>query len=171
MAKTVVIRITNESAPGSPSPDGKDNTKKKEPKPKKDDEEKESNYLKTVKAFSKPFTAMIKQAAETGFNRYIDMSEDYKAQIGVQNGKAIIGVATSIFDSSKSMANQGLALAGPAGSLIGGMLGLLHGAIKVSMQAGKTLAEQNRTLQEQAYSLYFTTARAGMVNYSRGTEN
>lgn len=171
MAKTVVIRITNDSAPSSPSPDGKDNTKKKDPKPKADDEEKESNYLKTVKAFSKPFTAMLKQAAETGFNRYLDMSEDYKAQMGVQNGKAIIGIVTSIFDSTTSMTRQGMALAGPAGGFIGGMLGLLYGTAKVDMQARKTLAEQNRTLQEQAYSLYFTTARAGMVNYSRGTEN
>lgn len=167
MAKTVTIRILNESIPSSPSPDAKSDERKNKP----EGSGSSSNELKMAKAFFKPVTSMVFQAAEAGFNRYLDMSEDYKAQIGVQNGKAIINIGKDVYNSTKSFAKMGMALGGPAGGMIGAFVGLVTSAGRIRLQAAKTLAEQNRSLQEQAYSLYFTTARAGMVNYSRETEN
>lgn len=167
MAKTVTIRILNESSPNSPSPDAKSNKKKNKP----EGSSSSSNELKMAKAFSKPVISMVFQTAEASFNRYLDMSEDYKAQIGVQNGKAIINIGKDVYNSTKSFAKMGMALGGPVGGMIGAYVGLITSVGRIPLQAGKTLAEQNRNLQEQAYSLYFTTARAGMVNYSRGTEN
>lgn len=167
MAKTVTIRILNESSPSSPSPDAKSDERKNKP----EGSSSSSNELKMAKAFFKPVTSMVFQTAEAGFNRYLNMSEDYKAQIGVQNGKAIINIGKDVYNSTKSFAKMGMALGGPVGGMIGAFVGLITSAGRIRLQAGKTLAEQNRSLQEQAYSLYFTTARAGMVNYSRGTEN
>lgn len=172
MARTITIRIMNADGTSSPSPDPNaedtgNGKEKASPNPDKRNK-KAKNFAKTV---TKTAMSQVIAIAEAGYSRYLSMSEDYKAQTAMENAKAVIGVAKSTFATTKSMTKAGAIAGGPVAAVVGFAVGLVTSTIKTAIQARKTLAEQDRQLQEEAYALYFANARAGMVNYSRGTEN
>lgn len=112
----------------------------------------------------------LRTLSDMGYSRYIDLTEDYMAQMGAQNMQAHLSRIGTLSGSTISGAMVG-AKFGPIGAIIGSIVGFGMGGFRNELSVRRTIAEQERALHEEAYSLYFNTLRAGAVNYSRGTEN
>lgn len=168
--RTITIRIVNDSdnSPDEPSADAKGNDNKAPSK----DAKKNKNSAKQAMAFytTMQVVATIKQFGETSYNRYTSLLENYKSEVAQENARREIGLVANVISSTISGAIIGSKF-GPIGTAIGTIVGLTTSVARNVMTVNSTLEQQNRAVHEEAYSLYFNTERAGMVNYSRGTEN
>ena len=121
--------------------------------------------------FTKQTLQTIKSTVMLGYSRYQNLTEDYQGQQVMQNAQAVIGEVASVGGATISGAMTGAKIGGPWGAVIGAVLGTVTGIAGAVNKRAETFAQQEKQLHEEAYSLYFNTERAGMVNYSRGTEN
>ena len=119
---------------------------------------------------TKQAIGMLKTVAQTSYSRYTDLTEDYKSQAIRSNASAQLDRFGTVTGSAVSGAIIGSKF-GLAGIVVGAIVGLGTGLYKINLAQQNTLYEQSKAFHEEAYSLYFNTARAGMINYSRGTEN
>ena len=165
--RTITIRIVSDSASVEPSADagGRKRSEAEKEKSKRTAAIQAISYLTTTQ-----IVGTVKQYAEAGYGRYLDLTEDYKAGTARQNAMAHISRVTNVAASAIGGAVMGAKL-GPLAAIIGAVVGIAGSIAKNELQRYQVLAEQTKSIHEEAYSLYFNTARAGMINYSRGTEN
>lgn len=104
-------------------------------------------------------------------SKYASLTDDYEYGIAVQNARANLNVVGSIAGSTISTATIGAKAFGVAGAAVGAAVGVALGGVTVAVKAQQDLASQQTALNQQAYSLYYSTERAGLVNGSRYTEN
>ena len=180
--RTITIRIVSQQN-SAPSPDAQSGESMDVSKPsaRADSGEGSGNEgggspLKATIAaaafyLTKETISTVRSYAMAGYGRYINLTEDYQAEQAMQNQQARLNMISSVASSTTSGAAFGLSVGGPIGAIIGGIVGLVVGGLKEKEKIQETLAEQERQLHTEAYSLYFNTVRAGQVNYSRGTEN
>ena len=173
MAREVVIRITTDSPrdPGnSVSPEAGSNT---DSRTSVSSERSASSYNKSqiiAQQITQRVVSEAKSVIMYSANRFFDYTEDYKTEQASQNVQAVTNVISSFVGSAMTGAAMGSAL-GPVGTVVGAVIGGAASVIKTEIGKKKTKYEQDRALREEAYGLYFQTERAGMVNYSRGTDN
>lgn len=115
--------------------------------------------------------AILMEEATYSFGKYASLTDDYAYDLAERNAKANIGVVASVAVNTLSMATIGAKAGGVPGAVIGAVIGTVAGGAQAYMKAKETLATQQTELNQQAYSLYYSTERAGLVNGSRYTEN
>ena len=177
--KNITIRILSDSSSSSiadkaPSADVSAIKEKKSPSVAQNKKSGEGvgalAYLAAYNLTSQSI-ALAKTFAQISYGRYTDLTEDYKSQAIRSNAEAHLNRFGAITGSAISGALLGSKIAGPAGAVVGMAVGISLAAVKNEIARQNTLYEQSKAIHEEAYSLYFNTARAGMINYSRGTEN
>lgn len=108
-------------------------------------------------------------------NDYIDswwmLEEDYVGQTNVSNAKAVIGIVSNVGKSTINGALTGAKIGGAPGAIIGAAIGLTTSGFDTALKARATVVNEYRSLEETAYSQYFSGVRYGLINGGRGTEN
>lgn len=168
-AKEIVIKIYS-SEEGSKEPSSTPEKNPSEPSVDAKPMAKKAATAAAAAYITKNAIQVVKTAMSASYGRYLDLSEDYKAQVGQENLKAHINEIASIGSSIASGAYLGMKF-GPVGAILGAVAGAVVGVTKAVFSRQITMSNQAKAIHEEAYSLYFNTSRAGMINYSRGTEN
>lgn len=168
--RTITVRIVSEDERVAPSPDA--NSGAGGSKPKAEADRKNQNGKKFFSAYvTGEVLATAKTIAEAGYSRYVSLTENYVAETSQQNMNAQMGRFFSVAMNTVAGAKLGMMAFGPVGAALGTITGFATSLVRNEIARGRNLAEQARSVHQEAYSLYFNTERAGMINYSRGTEN
>lgn len=171
--RTITIRIVSDNDE-KPQSDAHSSSVEKAEKPSSDATDKKNDRSASTKAAAAFVTmqtvSMAKSFAMVGYSRYSDLTEDYISQTASQNARARISEGASFVATQLAWTKLG-AQFGPIGAVVGAAVGTTMAGLNTALRRAENIAEQARSLHEEAYSLYFNTARAGMVNHSRGTEN
>jgi hypothetical protein len=170
--KNITINIISEGGTGGRAPSADAGADEEKEAEKASAEAKKKNVR--VAAFSSYVTAQAlataKSMMQIGYDRYVTLTENYVAQTAVANMQNHINRFANVAGSTLGGAYLGAKL-GPMGAIAGAVIGFVTSGIRNEISRTVTLNEQARAVHEEAYSLYFNTARAGMINHSRGTEN
>ena len=112
-----------------------------------------------------------KRAAEDYIDSWWLLEEDYVGQTNVNNAKTVIGIVSNIGKSTINGALTGAKVGGAVGAVVGAAIGLGKSVTDTVFGARKVLVDEYRSLEQTAYSQYFSGVRNGLISGSRGTEN
>lgn len=159
MAKEVVVRILSGGEDRSPNPTAATEAKK----PNSNAKNSRSTTQIVGMYVANKVWSTLKAEAQYHAGKYLNMTENYKAEVTVQN-------AVSTIDDI-----MGIATASMAGFQMGGVAGMAVSATAAVLS--KTTSKLHRyedaakSIIENAYSNYFYGERAGFVVGKNGTEN
>ena len=167
--RNITVKIISETVQDSPSADnGADDNKA--PSPEADDKKKISAVNSFASQITKTITSEIVSDANYYMGRYYSMAEDYKGQQNNANTMKIINMTTGLASTSFRFGKLGAAF-GPIGAVIGATIGVGVSLARNYMSATKEYNNAMLAIQENAYSNYFYSERAGYIDGSRGTND
>lgn len=128
------------------------------------------NVLFAVTVASQAQTIILSEA-QYSMSKYASLTDDYEYGVALENAKANLNMVGNVAQNMLSDAVVGAKAGGVMGAVVGAAVGLASGVTRIFVRTQQVLASQETQLNQQAYSLYYSTARAGLVNGSRYTEN
>lgn len=105
----------------------------------------------------------VKSDAEYGVGNWYSREEDYIGQTNVEKAKEAISIASSI--------GKAAAAGFEAGGTVGAVVGVALSVGQTIINARKTVVDEYSQLDSAAYSQYYNSKRAGLVNGSKGTQD
>lgn len=124
----------------------------------------------TLYALNEVKNSIVKTASQ-GWNRHIDMKEDYLASNNMNEIKAKLGAVKSYASAAVTGAKMGFSVGGPIGAVVGaavGTVGNLGNRVINYALAQTRYNEQNNAMNAQTN---FSRVRMGLMDGGRGTEN
>lgn len=124
----------------------------------------------TLYALNEVKNSIVKTASQ-GWNRHIDMKEDYLASNNMNEIKAKLGAVKSYASAAITGAKMGFSAGGPIGAVVGaavGTVGNLGNRVINYALAQTRYNEQNNAMNAQTN---FSRVRMGLMDGGRGTEN
>lgn len=113
---------------------------------------------------------IIKTSVLYGLERYYNLTENYKAEQDLQNTLNVISNFSDGWTSTFGGALVG-AKAGPAGAVIGGVIGLGAWGINTMISAKKAWDQQDLNLTSMRKQSVYQKVRLGLIDDGRGTQN
>ena len=115
--------------------------------------------------------SIVESAADFAINRYTTLQEDYLTAQAYSNVKDTINRAKQFGGSVLSGASTGMATAGPVGAVIGAVASVANFGVTQYMEYQKRMSSFYQQLNATNFQTSFSSARLGLVNNGRGTEN
>lgn len=112
----------------------------------------------------------IKSTALYSAQKYFNLTENYKAQMDLNNTLSVIEHISNIGTSILGGAIAG-AKFGPGGAFAGAVAGTITAGVNVAINAAKAWDQQNLSLTQMNMQSAFQRTRLGLVDDGRGTLN
>ena len=113
---------------------------------------------------------IVKNGVMYHINRYYNLTENYKAEVMLDNTLSVINHISEAYTSILGGAVIG-SKAGPLGAVLGLVAGAGSWAVNTWFQAEKAFDEQNKNLSTMRIQSGYQRFRLGLIDDGRGTQN
>lgn len=147
-----------------------------------EEENEESAIEKFDKTRKKAIASAVKQVAgatvreitaqvEYDFNKYCNLSDDYKSQLMLNNSMTTVNLVMSIGSSALSGAMLGAKIGGGWGAVIGAAVTTTIDIGSKIFSYARQYDQQNLQLELGDVAARYSGSRLGLVDNGRGTQN
>ena len=174
--RKITIQIIQSAENGANSPSANNGANDKDsPKADVTDKKRIDAAQSIAHQITSNILTQVKSTGDYYVGRYYSMTEDYKGQNNSQNAMRVINLVAGTAASSASMGMASMTLLGSVLGPAAGAIGAAVGAVmSLTNEVIKTKNEYNEAMlaiQENAYSNYFYSERAGYADMGRGTND
>ncbi len=171
MRKITVQIISSLEQSSSPNANNGGNDEKAAPKADATDKKKLDAAASMASQITRTITSQVMSTANYYMGKYYSMSEDYKGEQNTQNAMKTINLVTGVAGSAASLAISAGTVFGPIGAVIGAVVGAGMTLVNSAISAKNEYNEAMLAINENAYSNYFYSERAGYADMGRGTND
>lgn len=130
-----------------------------------------SNIKRAVKQVATFAYNQISTQVLYDVNKYVSLSENYKASIVVDNVKTTISKVKSLAASTIGTAMLGAKIGNGWGLAAGALIGISEGAISIGLDLYRQYTNQSLTLMTNDINAGYSLSRLGLIDNGRGTYN